>query len=95
MNQDKLDVVQQEMARLNTDILGVSELKWIGLGKFNSDDPYIYYCEQESLRRDRVALIVSKRVLSAVLVYNLKNNRKIPVGLEDNSVTQKSKSTHQ
>ena len=63
--------------------------------EFNSDDPYIYYCGQESLRRDRIALIVSKRVLNAVLVYNLRNNRKIPVGLEDNSITQKSKSTCQ
>ena len=83
------------MARVNVDILGISKLNWTGMGEFNSDDHYIYYCGQESLRRDRVALIVSKRVLSAVLVYNLKNNRKIPVGLEDNSVTQKSKSTYQ
>ena len=95
MNQDKLDVIKQEMAKVNIDILEISELKWIGMREFNSDDPYIYYCGQESLRRDRIALIVSKRVLNAVLVYNLRNNRKIPVGLEDNSITQKSKSTCQ
>jgi len=62
MNQGKLEVVKQEMARVNTDILVISELKWIAMGKFNSDDHYIYYCEQESLRRNGVALIVNKRV---------------------------------
>ena len=62
MNQGKLEVVKQEMARMNVDILGISELKWTGMGEFNSDDHYIYYCEQESLRRNRVALIVNKRV---------------------------------
>ena len=67
MNQGKLDVVKQEMARLNTDILGISEWKWTGMGKFNSDDHYIYYCGQESLRRHGVALIVNKRLQSAVL----------------------------
>ena len=61
MNQDKLDVVKQKRTRLNIDILGISELKWIGMGKFNSDDHYIYYCGQESLRRKGVALIVSER----------------------------------
>ena len=61
MNQDKFEVVKQ-MARVNTDILGISELKWTGMGEFNSDDPYIYYCGQESLRRNGVALIVNKRV---------------------------------
>ena len=60
MNQGKLEVVKQEMARVNTDILEISELKWIGMGKFNSDDHYIYYCGQESLRRNGVALIVNK-----------------------------------
>ena len=60
MNQGKLDVVKQEMARVNTDILGISELKWTGMGKFNSDDHYIYYCGQESLRRNIVALIANK-----------------------------------
>ena len=62
MNQDKLEVVKQEMARVNIDILGISELKWTGMGEFNSDDHYIYYCGQESLRRNGVALIVNKRV---------------------------------
>ena len=62
MNQGKLEVVKQEMARVNIDILGISELKWTGMGEFNSDDHYIYYCEQESLRRNGVALIVNRRV---------------------------------
>ena len=62
MNQDKLEVVKQEMARVNVDILGISELKWTGMGKFNSDDHYIYYCGQESLRRNGVAIMVNKRV---------------------------------
>ena len=62
MNQGKLEVVKQEMTRLNIDILGISELKWARMGKFNSDDHYIYYCGQESLKRNRVALIVNKRV---------------------------------
>ena len=62
MNQGKLEVVKQKMARVNIDILGISELKWMGMGKFNSDDHYIYYCGQESLRRNGVALLVSKRV---------------------------------
>ena len=62
MNQDKLEVVKQEMARVNVDILGISELKWTGMGEFNSDDHYIYYCGQESLRRNGVAIIVNKTV---------------------------------
>ena len=62
MNQGKLEVVKQEMARVNIDILGISELKWTGIGEFNSDDHYIYYCGQESLRRNGVAIIVNKRV---------------------------------
>ena len=62
MNQGKLKVVKQEMTRVNIDILGISELKWIGMGEFNSDDHYIYYCGQESLRRNAVAIIVNKRV---------------------------------
>ena len=62
MNQDKLEVVKQEMARVNIDILGISELKWTGMGEFNSDDHYIYHCGQESLRRNAVAIIVNKRV---------------------------------
>ena len=79
MNQDKLEVVKQEMARVNVDILGTSELKWIGMGEFNSDDHYIYYCGQESHRRNGVALIVNKRVQNAVLGYSLKNNKMISV----------------
>ena len=72
MNQGKLDVVKQEMARLNTDILGISEWKWTGMGKFNSDDHYVYYCGQESLRRHGVALIVNKWIQNVVLGCNLK-----------------------
>ena len=79
MNQGKLDVVKQKMARVNINILGISELKWTGMGKFNSDDHYIYYCRQESLRRKGVALIVNKRVQNAVLGYSLRNDRMISV----------------
>ena len=75
MNQGKLEVVKQEMARVNVDILGISELKWTGMSKFNSDDHYIYHCGQESLRRNGVVIIVNKRVRNAVLGCNLKNNR--------------------
>ena len=67
MKKGKLEVVKQKMARLNVDILETSELKWTGIGEFNSDDHYIYYCGQESLRRNGVALIVNKRVRNAVL----------------------------
>ena len=78
MNQGKLEVAKQEMAGVNINILGISELKWIKRGKFNSDGHYIYYCEQESFRRrNEVALIVNKRVQRAVLGCNLKNNRMI------------------
>ena len=79
MNQGKLEVVKQEMARVNVDILGISELKWTGMGEFNSDDHYIYYRGQESLRRNGVAIMVNKRVRKSVLGYNLKNNRMISV----------------
>ena len=79
MNQGKLEVVKQEMARVNADILGISELKWTGMGEFNSDDHYIYYCGQESLRKNQVALMVNKRVRNAVLGCNLKNDRMISV----------------
>ena len=79
MNQDKLQVVKQEMERVNINILGISELKWTGVGEFNSDDHYIYYCGQESLTRNGVALIVNKKVQNAVFGYNLKNDRKISV----------------
>ena len=79
MNQGKLEVVKQEMARMNIDILEISELKWAGMGEFHSDDHYIYYCGQESLRRNGVAIIVNKRVCNAVLGCNLKNDRKISI----------------
>ena len=79
MNQGKLEVVKQEMARVNADILGIIELKWTGMGEFNSDDHYIYYCGQESLRRNGVAMIVNKRVQNAVLGCSLKNDRMISV----------------
>ena len=79
MNLGKLEVVKQEMARVNIDILGISELRWPGMGEFNSDDHYIYYCGQESLRRNRVAIIVNKRVRNAVLRCYLKNDRMISV----------------
>ena len=79
MNQGILEVVKQEMARVNIDILGISGQKWTGMGKFNSHDHYIYYCRQESLRRNGVALIVNKRVQNAVLGCNLKNDRMISV----------------
>ena len=84
MNQGKLKVVEQEMARVNIDIWGISELKWSGLSEFNSDDHYIYYCGQESLRRNGVAIIVNKRVQNAVLGRNLKNNRMISVRFQGN-----------
>ena len=74
MNQGKLEVVKQEMARVNVNILGSSELKWTEMGEFNSDDYYIYYCRQESLRRNGVAIMVNKRAQSAVLGCNLKND---------------------
>ena len=82
MNQSKLQVVKQEMARVNVNILGIRELKWIGTRKFNSNDHYIYYCGQESLRRSGVAIIVNKRVRNAVLGCNLKNDRMISVHLQ-------------
>ena len=80
--QDKLEVVKQEMARVNVDILGISELKQTGMGEFNSDDHYIYYCGQESLRRNGVAIMVIKRVRKAVLGCNLKNDRMISVRVQ-------------
>ena len=79
MNQGKLEVVKQEMARVNVNILGISELKWTGMGEFNPDDHYIYYCGQESLRRNGIAITVKKRVQNAVLRYNLKNDKMISV----------------
>ena len=82
MNQGKLEVVKQEMARVNVDIPGISEPKWTGMGEFNSDDHYIYYCGQESLRRNGIAIMVNKRVQNAVLGCNLKNDRLISVRLQ-------------
>ena len=82
MNQGKLEVVKQEMARVNIDILGISKLKWTGMGESNSNDHYIYYCGQESLRRNGVAIMVNKRVQNAVLGCNLKNDRMISVRLQ-------------
>ena len=79
MNQGKLEVVKQEMARVNIDNLGISELKWTGMGEFNSSDHYIYYCGQESLGRNGVAIMVNKRVQNTVLGCNLKNDRMISV----------------
>ena len=79
MNQGTLEVVKQEMARVNVDILGISELKWTGIGELNSDDHYVYYCGQESLRRNGVAIMINKRVQNAVLGCNLKNNRMISI----------------
>ena len=79
MSQDKLDMVKWEMARMNINILGISELKWMGMDEFNSDDNYIYYCGQGLVRRNDVAFEVNKRVLNAVLRCNLKNNRMILV----------------
>ena len=79
MNQGKLEVVKQEMARVKVDILGISELKWTGMGEFNSDGHYIYYCRQESLRRNGVAITVKKRVQNEVLGCNVKNDKKTSV----------------
>ena len=79
MSQGKLEVLKQEMARVNVNILGISKLKWTGMDEFNSDDHYIYYCEQDSLRRNEVAIIVNKRVQNAVLGCSLENDRMISV----------------
>ena len=82
MNQGKLEVVKQEMARVNINILGISKLKWTGIGEFNSDDHYIYYCGQEALRRNGVAIRVNKRVQNAILGCSLKNDRMISVSFQ-------------
>ena len=87
MNHGKLEVVKQEMARVNVDILGISELKWTGMGEFNSDDHYIYYCGQDALRRHGAAIMVNKRVWNAVLGCNLKNDRMISVRFQDKPFT--------
>ena len=85
MNQDKLEVIKQEMARVNVDVLGISELKWSTMGEFNSADSYIYCCGQESLRRNGVAFIVNRRVQNAVPGCSLKNNRVISVRFQGKS----------
>ena len=85
MNQGKLEVVKQEMARVNVNILGISELKWTGMGEFNSDDHYIYYCWQESLRRNGVVIMVNKRVRNAVLGCSLINDRMVSVHFQGKS----------
>ena len=85
MNQGKFEVVKQEMARVNIDILGISERKWTRICEFNSDDHYIYYCGQESLRRNGVVIIVNRRVQNAVLGCNLKNDRMISVRFQGKS----------
>ena len=87
MNQDKLEVVKQEMARLNIDILGISELKWTGIGEFNSDDHSIYYCEQESLRRNGVVPLVNNRVQSVVLGYSLRKDRSLFISKANHSIS--------
>ena len=93
MNQAKLEMVKKEIARVNIDILANSELKWIGMGEFNLDDHFTYYCGQESLRRNGVAIIVNKRVQNAVLGCNLKNERIISVCFQGNhSISEQSKS---
>ena len=79
MNQGKLEVVKQKTARVNINILGISELRWTGMGEFNSDYHFIYYCGQESLRKNQVVIMVSDRVQNAVLGCNLKNDRMISV----------------
>ena len=79
MNPGKLEVVKQDVATVNINILGIIELRWTGMGEFNSDDHYIYYCGQESLRRNGVAIMVNKRVRNAVLGCSLKNDRIISV----------------
>ena len=89
MNQGKLEVVKQEMARVNIDILGISEPKWTGMGEFNSDDWYIYYHQEKSLRRNGVALIVNKRVQNAVLGCNLKNARMTSVHFQGKPFSMK------
>ena len=78
-NQGKLEVVKQEMTRVNINMVGISELRWTGMGEFNSDDHYVYYCGQEFLRRNGIALILNKRVQNAVLGCSLKNDRMISV----------------
>ena len=86
MNQGKLEVVKQETTKVNIDILGITELKWTGMGEFNSNNHYIYFCGQESLRRHRVAIIINKRVQNAVLGCSLKNDRMTSVHFQDKMI---------
>ena len=88
MNQGKLEVVKQKMGRVNVNILGISELKWTGMGEFNSDDHYIFYCAHESIKSNGVAIILNKRVRNAVPGCNLKNNRIISVSKANHSISQ-------
>ena len=87
MNQGKLEVDKQETARMNIGILKISKLKWTGMGEFNSDDQYIYYCEQESLRRNEVAMLVKKTVWNAVLACNLRNDKMIAIHFQRKPLT--------
>ena len=89
INHGKSEVVKQEMGRVNINISGISELKWTGMGEFNSDDNYIYYCGQESFRRNGVAIMINKRVQNAVLGCNLKNDRRISVHFQGKSINIK------
>ena len=84
MNQGKLEMVKQEMTRVNVNILGISKLKWTRMGEFNLDDHYIYYCGQDSIRRNGIAIMVNKRAQNAVLGCNLKNDRMISVRFKAN-----------
>ena len=88
MNQEKLEVVKQDMARVNINILGISKLKWTGMGEINSDDHYIYYCGQGFLRRSGVAITVNKRIQNAVLGCNLKSDGMITVSKANHSISQ-------
>ena len=92
MNQGKLEVVKQEITRVNVKILIIRKLKWTGMGEFNSDDHYIYYCGQESLRRNGVAIIDNKRILNAVLGCNLENDRPLLVSKANHSISELAKS---
>ena len=88
MNPGKLEVVKQEMARVNINILGICEVKWTGMDEFNSNDQYIYNCGQESLRRNRIAIIFNKRVQNAVLGCSLKNDRMMFISKANHSISQ-------
>ena len=95
MNQGKLEVVKQEMARVNLDILGISKVKWTGIGEFNSDDHYIYYCRQESLRKSGVAIMVNKSLKSSTWMQSQKRQNDLFVSKANHSISQLSKSMPQ